>query len=178
MTSSQFVKKLTLVLVIVFFSSGTIFCWSEEVNLLSGKIIHAIINEVSGEIALQNETMLAPFERIRKSDEFTGQFWESSYIMQKAREYGLEDVQLHVFPSDEPLWQAKTGALWLVEPEKKKLADIKEIATTLAIYSRNTDITSELVYLERAHDPSDYKGKDVSGKIILTADAIQEVQRI
>jgi aminopeptidase YwaD len=178
MTSSRIFKKLNLVLAIVFFSSGTIFCWSEEVNLLSRKIIHTIINEVSGEIALQNETMLAPFERIRKSDEFTGQFWESSYIMQKAKEYGLEDIQLHIFPSDEPLWQAKTGTLWLLEPEKEKLADIKEIAATLAIYSKNTDVTSELVYLERARRPSDYKGKDVSGKIILTADAIQEVQRI
>jgi aminopeptidase YwaD len=178
MKSSHFVKKLILVLVIIFFSSEAIFCWSEEVNLLSQEIIHAIINEVSGEIALQNETMLAPFERIRKTDEFIGQFWESSYIMQKAKEYGLEDVQLHVFPTEEPLWQAKSGELWLVEPEKKKLADIDEIAATLAIYSETTDIKAELEYLERASRPSDYEGKDVSRKIILTADDIEDAQRI
>jgi hypothetical protein len=133
---------------------------------------------VSGEIALQNEIMLAPYERLRTKEEFTTQLWESTYIMKKTREYGLKEVQLHTFPSDDPLWQAEEGELWMVEPEQKKLADAKEIAAHVASMSQSTDVEAELVYLERASRPSDYEGKDVSGKIILTADSISSAQRI
>ena len=57
---------------------------AQEISLLPREIISAIINEISGEKALQTEIMLAPFERIRESEEFTNRFWETTYIMKKA----------------------------------------------------------------------------------------------
>jgi aminopeptidase YwaD len=170
------------ILRLFFFSSFCLlclpFCWVDEVSLLPPDLIQAIINEVSGEIALQNEIMLAPYERLRTKEEFTTRLWESTYIMRKAQEYGLQEVQLHTFPSDDPLWQVQKGELWMIEPAKKKLADVEEIAAHVATMSHSTDVEAELVYLERASRHADYEGKDVSGKIILTADSIGRVQRI
>jgi len=150
----------------------------DEVSLLHPDLIKAIINEVSGEIALQNEIMLAPYERLRTKEEFTTQLWESTYIMKKAKEYGLQEVQLHTFPSDDPLWQVEVGELWMMEPVQKKLADAKEIAAHVASMSQSTDAEAELIYLEKASRESDYEGKDVSGKIVLTADSISSAKRI
>jgi len=171
-------RKLRLFLIFAFILFCSPLCWLDEVSLLPADLVKAIINEVSGEIALQNEIMLAPFERIRGEEEFTKQFWESSYIMKKAKEYGLQEVQLYTFPSDEPLWQAEIGELWQLTPVRRKLADIKEIAASLAIDSQSTDVKAELVYMERASRSPDYQGRKVSGKIILTSDEIESVQSI
>jgi hypothetical protein len=151
---------------------------AQEISLLPKEITSAIINEISGEKALQTEIMLAPFERIRESEEFTNRFWETTYIMKKAQEYGLEEVQLHTFPSRRPLWQPIEGELWLIEPEKKKIADIHEIAAVLATESQSAEVSAEVIYMEHASDENDYKGKDVKGKIILTADPVYSVQEI
>jgi len=151
---------------------------AQEISLLPREITSAIINEISGEKALQIEIMLAPFERIRESEEFTNRFWETTYIMKKAQEYGLEEVQLHTFPSRRPLWQPIEGELWLIEPEKKKLADIHEIAAVLATESQSAEVSAEVIYMEHASDENDYKGKDVKGKIILTTDPVSSVQQI
>ena len=169
-------SKLGIVgfMVIGFISS----IMAQEISLLPKEIISAIINEISGEKALQAEIMLAPFERIRKSEEFTNQFWESTYIMKKAQEYGLEEVQLHTFPSKRPLWQPIEGELWLIEPKKKKIADIHEIAAVLATESQSAEVSAEVIYMEHASDENDYRGKDVDGKIILTTDPVSSVQQI
>jgi hypothetical protein len=66
----------------------------------------------------------------------------------------------------------------MVEPKRKKLADLEEIAAVLAENSQSTNSRAELVYMERASRPSDYDGRDVAGKIILTSDRIAPVQRI
>jgi aminopeptidase YwaD len=171
-------KKLKMPLLLVSLIISASLSWSDEASLLPPDLLDAIIQEVSGEIALQNEIMLAPFERTRDKEEFVKQFWESSYIQNKAKEYGLQNVQLYTFSSDDPLWQADVGELWQLEPKKRKIADIKEIAASLAIGSCSTDIEAELVYMEKASRLSDFEGKDVSGKIILTADEIKAVQRI
>jgi len=174
----NFLKRMPSVWIPVFIFACMPLTWAKEVCLLRQDIIQAIIDEVSGEIALQNEIMLAPYERIRDREEFTTRFWETRYIQKKAIEYGLQDVRLETFPSEDMLWQAEAGELWLLEPERRKLVDIREIAASLAIGSQSTDIRAELVYLERASRSSDYEGKNVSGKIILTADAVEDAQRI
>ncbi len=171
-------KRLAAGLIFVLVLTCLPFPRTKEVCLLPQDIIQAIIDEVSGEIALQNETMLAPFERIRDEDEFTTRFHETEYILEKAVEYGLQDVHCETFASDEMLWQAEVGELWLMEPEMRKIADVRDIAASLVIGSQSTDITAELIYLERASRASDYEGIDVAGKIILTADAAEDAQNI
>jgi len=172
------IGKLRIFLLFIFLVISGSISWSGKLSLLSPGLLDMIIQEVSGEITLQNEIMLAPFERVRNKEEFAKRFWESDYIQNKAREYGLKDVRLCTLPSEDPLWHAEAGELWQVEPKKRKIADIKEIAASLAIGSCSTDIEAELVYMEKASRHSDFEGKEVSAKIILTADEIEDVQRI
>ncbi len=170
----------------LFYLSGCFFticslaiepCYSQELSLLPHELVRAIINEVSGEVALQNEIMLAPFERIRSEEEFTTQFWETDYIMKKAREYGLE-VELHTFPADQPTWRPLAGELWMVRPEKKKIADVKDVAAFLATGSQTVKTEAPLIHMESASRDVDYENRDVRGKIILTPDRVASAQRI
>jgi hypothetical protein len=45
---------------------------AQSTPLLPDKTVQAIIAEASGEIALHNEMMLGPFERIRAEKDYTG----------------------------------------------------------------------------------------------------------
>ncbi|HCS47837.1 MAG TPA: hypothetical protein DIW61_06115, partial [Candidatus Aminicenantes bacterium] len=64
---------------------------------MSDPVIRAIIGEVSGDLALQNEWMLVPFERNRPETEYTGRLWESEYMVKKAIEYGFKDAHVETF---------------------------------------------------------------------------------
>jgi Peptidase family M28/PA domain len=141
---------------------------AQETALLPHSVVQAIIEEVSGELAVQNEWMLAPFERNRPEAEYTGRLWESEYMVRKAVEYGLQDVHVETFwVEGEKQWDGVKGNLWLLEPEKKTLASYDEIAASLAPESETADVTADLVLVSGGDSPKDYDGVDVKGKIVL-----------
>jgi len=141
---------------------------AQETILLSDPVIRAIIGEVSGDLALQNEWMLAPFERNRPEGEYTGHFWESDYMVKKAIEYGFKDAHLETFWVDgERQWDGVKGNLWLLEPEKKRIASYDETAACLAVESLTADVTAELVFAGGGDSPADYSGLEVKDKIVL-----------
>ena len=146
----------------------TIRISAQETVLLPESVIQAIIDEVSGELALQNEWMLAPFERNRPEAEYTGRLWESEYMIKKAVEYGLQDAHVETFwIESEKQWDGVKGTLRLLEPEKKVLASYDEIAAALAPESLTADVTAELVPVSPGDSPRDYDGVDVKGKVVL-----------
>lgn len=141
---------------------------AQETVLLSDPVIRAIIEEVSGDLALQNEWMLAPFERNRPEAEYTDCLWESEYMVKKAIEYGFKDAHVETFwVEGEMQWDGVKGDLWLLEPEKKRIASYDETAACLAVESLTADVTAELVFAGGGDSPADYKGLEVKDKIVL-----------
>ncbi len=65
-------------------------------------------------------------------------------------------------------WKPKSGTLKLVEPEERTLADFQAEPISLAAFSRSADVETEVVYIGRGLEDSDFEGKEIEGKVVLT----------
>ncbi len=84
----------------------------------------ALANELSGETAKRNLEVIATFHRQRGSRGFHS---AAELVAERAREYGLSDVQILEFPADgkifygtqrsRPAWDAEVGRLYTLLPE-------------------------------------------------------------
>ena len=117
----------------------------EDRTLLNWDQMRAIINEASGERAMHHVLELVPYPRVRPRAEYETNFRESIVMAQYAREYGFSTVEIESFPSPQRLWQPTQGELWMIEPELRKLADIYDVAVSLAANSESGEVTGEVV---------------------------------
>src|ERR1700722_6683906 len=104
--------------------SGALLCASafpsaaQKPPLLSEKDIAALAQELSGEIAKRNLEGITRFHRQRGSQGFHA---AAELVVERARAYGLSDVQILQFPADGKIfygtqksrqgWDAKEGEL-------------------------------------------------------------------
>jgi len=147
--------------------------FAQSTIVLPDKLVRAVIAEVSGDIALNNEMMLAPFERNRPEREYTGDYWETQFMLEKLNEYGFSDVHVEKFPSPRPQWDAVKGRLTVTRPFREKIADHDEVAAVLAGGSASADLHAELVYVPNGTQADSYQGRDVKGKVVLSEGGIR-----
>jgi hypothetical protein len=154
-------------------------------SLVPTSWFHAIRDESSGERPLVDfwniETRFSGFSPSRGGDEM------ADYVAMRAKEAGLEDVFVEGYPSDgktffwaflgEPAWEAQAGTLEMVEPRRERLADFSVDRVTLGRFSTSADVTAELVDVGSGTSPSDFEGKDVSGKIVLASGNAEDAHR-
>ena len=137
-------------------------------TLLPFSLLQEIINEVSGDLALQNEILLTGVNRNITPEEYVKGHFETKFILEKLKEYGINDAEIIELPKrEEKTWDAEMAELWIVEPEKRKIADLREIAASLCEGSSSSDTTAELVYVGPGSKEEFFKGKKVKGKIVL-----------
>ncbi len=138
--------------------------------LLPEKLMDILINEVSGEIQINNERLLAAFNHNRSAKEYEEVFYESQCMLGKLKEYGIEEAGIEEVPVvlvSEITWDAESAELWMVEPEKKKLSCLEDVPACLCEQSQTCDVTAELVYVGLGTEEKYYEGKNVKGKIVL-----------
>jgi hypothetical protein len=150
----------------------------EDRTLLSWAQMRAIVDEVSGERAMQAVTALAPFPRLRERAEYEGHFRETEEMARLAREAGLSDVQIETYPLPAPLWNASQAELWLLEPQPRKLYDAHDVNIAIVSGSEGGDVTAEVVDVGEGARPEDYAGKDVKDRIVLGAAQAGTLQRL
>ena len=158
---------------------------TQKTPLLSDKDVAALSAEISGVIAKDTVIELARHHRVQASSGFAQ---AAEYIASKAKEYGLEQVQIERFPADgqktyytlksTPGWEAERAELWETEPRKAKVADVGEMRVALADYSRSADVTGSLVDVGAGTSPKDYEGKDVKGQIVLAGGGVAAVHKM
>ncbi|MGQ9671607.1 MAG: M28 family peptidase [Candidatus Aminicenantales bacterium] len=137
-------------------------------TLLPLDLLIDILNEASGDLALQNEIFLTGVNRNRPAEEYANVYFECEFILRKLKEYGIDQAELIDLPSrSSTTWDAEMAELWMVSPELRKIADLDEVAASLCPGSSSGDITAELVYVGPGNKESYYQGKDVQGKIVL-----------
>jgi hypothetical protein len=136
-------------------------------TLLEKKLMDQIIGEASGETALAYDIEMAGYTRNRLSDEYKTVLWESQFVMDKLKEFGITTAQLERFGEMRPTWDGISGELWEVSPGLKKLADYDDQVAMLVSGSQNADVEAELIWIGDGR-PSDYKDLDVKGKIVVT----------
>jgi len=140
--------------------------------LVPASIRDAILNETSGEEAYQHVQILA-VNRNRQADEYQNEFFETTYLRSMAKQYGLSDVQAEFFPTRDT-WDAEEADLWLIQPERRKIASLNMVPTALAQGSTSGDVEAEVVYVGPGRE-ADYAGKDVKGKIVLGSGGVGSV---
>lgn len=145
--------------------------------LLAEPVVAALANELSGHRALETIIEISKHHRTRGSRPFRR---AADYIVARAREAGLEEARVEEFPADgkifygtqrsRPPWDAEMAELTEVRGGRREL--ITSWATqpmSLAQDSESGDVTAELVDVGAGTSESDYAGKAVRGKLILTS---------
>ncbi len=138
--------------------------------LLPGNIIDELIGEASGERAMNHVYEMAAYIHDRPATEYSGYFFETQYILDRMKEYGLEGAVVNKF-SGGKTWDGVKGSVWEVSPGRSKIADYSDLPAVLASGSTNTDVTAELVWIgEGKQEDIDKAG--VEGKIVVTSGSI------
>jgi hypothetical protein len=148
-------------------------------TLLPFEVLESIILETSGELALQNEIFLAGVNRNRRPEEYVKGYFETRFLLERLKEYGIKDAAVLDLPSeDKETWDAESAELVMVQPEKRKIADLKEIAASLCSGSAPAEVTAELVYVGPGWRPEDYQGKKLKGRIALVNGSPGRAQKL
>ncbi|HEY4839886.1 MAG TPA: M28 family peptidase [Candidatus Acidoferrales bacterium] len=164
---------------------------AQKPPLLSAAEVGALDQELSGETAKRNLEGIVRFHRVRGSRGFHD---AAELVAERARAYGLSDVQILEFPADgkifygtqrsRPPWDADFAELWEMQEKDGKwspavrLASWDAMPVTLAEDSESADVTADLVDVGDGTKESDYAGKDVRGKIVLAAAQPGAVQHL
>jgi hypothetical protein len=137
-------------------------------TIVPPSLLRAVIDEASGDTALQNEISLTGVNRNRTAGEYVDGYFETEFILARLKEYGVSQSEIIDLPArSKTTWDAEMAELWLTKPEPRKLADLDEMPATLCSGSATTDTTAALVYVGPGFQESDYQGKDVKDKIVL-----------
>lgn len=100
------------------------------------------------------------------------------WILEKAREAGLEDVRLiDNLPYRGTAWTVKSAELWMLSPERRRLTSYADVPVAIANFSRSGTWEGELVDVGAGTRDADYEGKDVKGKIVLVSGSAAAAMR-
>jgi Peptidase family M28 len=137
---------------------------AQTTAFLSDAEIRMLQNEISGDRAFEHIRWLTHWHRDSGMEGF---FKAVDYVVQAAKDAGLQDVRFIEQPLDGRNYTARSAELWMVEPVEVKLADIGEHAVYLADGSHDADLTAELVWIGDGSKNA-LKDLEVAGKIVLT----------
>lgn len=150
----------------------------EDRSIIGWDQLNAIINEASGERALQFVQEMVPYVRVRPRSEFESHFRESSTVARYAKEFGFQNVEILSYPESRSTWFADRGELWIEGNRPQKLCDIYDVAAFLASGSDSGTVTAELIDVGNGGKAEDYQGKEVAGKIVLGSASTYSMQRL
>jgi len=142
-------------------------------------------DEASGAAPYENLRYLTRLHRVPATPEFDQ---AARFVLERAREYGLSEVQSEQFPIDGKTqyglmrsylgWKVEAGQLWEVRPQHLMLGDWATDPIRLADYSHSADVETGLVDVGDGSHEVDYSGKDVRGKIVLAGGVLERVQML
>ncbi|MBW6502488.1 MAG: M28 family peptidase [Bacteroidales bacterium] len=145
--------------------------------LLPDRIIDEFIGEASGERAMNHITVMGGFIHDRPASEYSGYFFETDYVFNKLKEYGLEGAVVNKYPGAGPTWDGVKGSLWEISPGRSKIADYGDLPAVLASGSNNADITADLVWVGGGSE-EEINRAGVEGKIAVTSGSISMVHAL
>src|SRR5213594_3301973 len=127
----------------ILFLTASAACQGQDLPFLTEAHYRYLVGEISGDASYEHIRFMTQFHRPIVGS--PGLMKVAEYCEAKARESKLEDVKLIRQKSDTVPWQAKSASLWMVEPEVRMLADIRQTPIRLADFSRSADVTAEVI---------------------------------
>jgi aminopeptidase YwaD len=161
---------------------------AQNLPFLSDKEIAAFASEISGESAMRTVEGFSRHHRMRGS---RGYREAAEQVVADLKKYGLEDAEILSLPADgkifygtqlsRPAWNAEFAELWEVDAEGARIhriASWEHAPITLAQDSVSGEVTAELIDIGAGTKDSDYAGKDVKGKLVLTSSQPEAVKAL
>ncbi|UCC40135.1 MAG: M28 family peptidase [Candidatus Aminicenantes bacterium] len=142
-------------------------------TLLPQEQMAEIIGEASGETAWNTIMETGGYNKDRQTEEYAGTFYETQYIYDQLKLYGLPGAEIVRFPGRK-VWDAIQGELWEISPMRQKLASYKDMTAMLASGSATVDVKGELVWVGRG-TKEEIQRANVGGKVVVTEGSISNV---
>ncbi len=160
-------RRTSLVAFVLLFLSA--LAVAQTSPFVDEKVERLLVNELSGDRAFETLRITTQWHKPSGSEGFLA---VARYVMEKAKEAGLEDVRWIDQKGASIPWTCRSAEAWLVEGEgtdakETKLGSYAEVATSIADYSRPANVTAEIVDIGAGERAADYEGKDVRGRIVL-----------
>jgi hypothetical protein len=140
---------------------------------------------VDGVAALETVRELGRFHRVQGSPGFAA---AAELMRKKAAAAGLSDAAIERFPADGKTkyahfrshvgWDPVSAVLEEVSPRRVTIARFPDLPVALADYSRDADVTADLVDVGAGTSAKDYEGRDVRGKLVLADGTLPVVHRL
>ena len=156
-------------------------------NLLDSRTRDLLRESLSGELAKEHVIQITRHHRVQGSRGYRA---AAEYVLQQLRSFGFseKDATIESFKSDGKAvyqtwqspsgWDISWGELRMLQPYEERIVGYPEIAMSVITYSNPGDVTAELVWVGDGTSESDYKGKDVAGKIVLATGYGGSVHRL
>ncbi len=172
-------KTRHILCVMAFLFSCTLSFGQNSVprTLLPEKIVDELIGEASGERAMNHIIEMAAYIHDRPAAEYSGYFFETQYVLNKLKEYGLEGAKVSTYPGTGKTWDGVKATLWEVSPGRSKIADYADLPAVLASGSTNANVTAELVWVGEGRQ-ADIDKAALEGKIAVTSGSISTVHSL
>ncbi len=165
------ILRLSLVLWLTF----PVFAQT-EIRLLDSRSYQEFLVELSGIRAKDYVLGICQHNRTEGAYENTGYEKAVRYVISILKEAGVEEVELHTYPSDgtiaygtwrsNPGFSVRSARLYITRPFRSKWCDFSRIPISLMPYSNGSGVEeAEVIYVGSGSSQKDYEGKDVSGKI-------------
>lgn len=175
-------KMFIKISLLLFLFSASHTTWSQNIPFGQEELVRHLDQELSGESAKRNLEYISRLHRMRGSDDYNKAI---TFIERKLKEYKLESIELIKIPADgktmygtqksRPAWNVDFAELWELEQkdgewnQKNKISDWESIPLVVAQDSHSGEVEAELVDIGAGTTEADYTGKDVKGKLVLTA---------
>jgi hypothetical protein len=157
-------------------------------ELIGEDTLLQIAAETSGEEAKRNLDTLTLQHRMRASSQFDV---ATAHILGELESYGLDEVETLQYAADgetmfgtqkaRPVWDVRFAELWEVEDmagqrvRKRRLANWEAVPLSLAQDSLSGEATGVLVDVGAGTSESDYEGKVIEGRYVLTSSQPESV---
>lgn len=165
--------------VITFFVFSMVGAQADLPSLVSETDIRVIAQEVSGVSAKRNLDTVTLFHRMRASREFRQ---AAEHVLGKLREYGYDDAQIIDYPADGKTmfgtqksrlaWNVEFAELWELNDSGERLkrhGHWESMPLSLAQDSVSGSARAALVDIGTGMVASDYAGKEIAGRLVLTS---------
>ncbi len=157
----------TLLFALIFSTSFLSGQNSNYRSLLPEALMDQIIGEASGERALIHIIEMGAYNHNRPTEEYTGNFFETDYVIGELNKIGVDEVVVNRYPGG-PYWDGISAELWEVSPGSSKIADYGDLTAMLAQGSVTSDVTAELVWVGQGTEEEVIKA-GVEGKIAVSS---------
>jgi hypothetical protein len=176
---SRFSSHISVLSFLFIFS---ITSHAQNIPLGQEDLVSHLNEELSGESAKRNLEFISRQHRMRGSEGYTNAV---NFISDKLKTYNLESIEMIKIPTDGKTmygtqkarlaWDVEFAELWEQKEKNgnwvnnEKIADWESIPLVVAQDSHSGNVEAELVDIGSGNSESDYNGKDVKGKLVLTS---------